>query len=196
MAGLRASTRPPAPFPVAFTLDGHHMRLRERSGRWWLRRLSAEPPGCWFHIVPMGLPKVQADHLMGRLMDPSDAFDLDDVEGLAEDVVGRVVGMDMWAAHRLCRVAFSNWLVFDAWCVGKGADPIAMSPGRLVAAVYAWRLSFVQKKNDLTKLDNEIFAPPPMRMASGSLRDLAPRGWDERAESAAFEAARSNLNAR
>lgn len=196
MAGLRSHSRPPAPAPLAFTLDGHRMILGARPWRWWLRVLSSEPPGCWFHAIPLAVQGAGPGHLIGRIVDEADPFDLDDLESLAQDVLSTLLGIDWWAGHRLLRMAASNWLAFDAWCMSRGLDVEGMHPGRLCAAVYSWRLSYCQKESDKAKLDNEVFAPPPLRTAANRLRDQAPAGWDDRAESAAFASAMSNLNSR
>lgn len=196
MAGLRHRSQPPVPLPADFTLDGHRLTLPALPTRQWLRALACEPPGCWFQLIPLGMRAQDREHLVRRLTDVDDPWDLDDAEELAQDVLSPVLGMDLWAAHRLARMAYSNWLAFDSWCVRHGLDPMRITPGRLVSAVYAWRLAACEKQSDVTKLDADVFAPPPLRTASGRARDQAPRDWDDDAESAAFLAAMNNLNAR
>lgn len=190
MAGL-ARTRPPAPLPYTFGVDGARYTLADRPARWWMRVLSAEPPGCWWQIVPAGLSGSAPQELVRRLTDPEDTFDLDDAEALAEQVVEDVLGIGLYPAQRLLRSAYANWLSLEAWCISKGAgDLINGHPSRLCSAVYSWRLAMCEKKSDLARLDNEVFAAAPSRHASGRLRDPGKaRGWDEQAESAAFMAA-------
>lgn len=195
MAGLRSRTHPPAPLPFTFRIDGAPYTITPHSPRWWMRTLAAEAPGCWWHVIPLGLDEAGRRRLLGRLFDPEDALDLDDVEDIAVRVLTTVMGMDMWAAHRLMASAYGNWLVFDGWCATKGGnDPAQVShPARIASLAYTWRLSHCEKQQDLTKLDNEIFAPPPLRTAAGRLRDQAPVGWDDAREAAAFESAVANL---
>jgi len=196
LAGLRAGAQPPAPTPLEFTVDGETFTLGSQSTRWWLRVLSYEAPGCWFSIIPLSLESASRSRLLERITDDSDRFDLDELEKVAEEVVGVVLGMEFWAGHRLLRLASSNWLMFDGWCLSKGIDVMALPPGRVASAVYGWRMASCQKESDKAKIDSEIFGPPPLRAASGRLRDQAPRGWDDRAESSAFMTAVSNLNSR
>lgn len=187
MAGP-SRTRPPLPLPYAFTVDGARYVLRDRPARWWMRVLVSKPPGCWWQIVPGNLADGGPGHLVGRLHDPSDPFDLDDMEALAEQVVGEVLGIDLYPAQRLMQMAYSNWIHFESWSVRQGLPDLLLgSAGRLCSAVYAWRQSGCEKKTDFVKLDNEVFSPPPTRHASGRLRDPAKaRGWDKERESAAF----------
>lgn len=182
----RKGTRPPEPAPVAFTLDGHRLVLGHRPARWWLRTLASEPPGCWWQAVPMALEHGGLDHVVGRLTDEGDAFDLDDAERLAEQVVGAVAGMDFWAAHRLAASVWGNWIHFDGWAATNGFDPLCAPVGRVLSAAYAWRMGMCEKKSEAQKVDGEVWGPPPMKTAAGRLRDQAPVGWDDDRESAAF----------
>lgn len=196
MSGLRAGARPPAPAPLTFRLDGHAYTIPERPTRWWLRVLSYEAPGCWFSIVPMSLEMQERKHLIDRLMDDNDRFDLDHLEKVAEEAIGTLLGMEFWAGCRLIRMAYGNWASFDGWALSHGLNVMELEPGRVATAVYGWRLGMCQKESDRGKLDSEVFGPPPIRAASGRLRDQAPRGWDDRAEASAFMSAVSNLNSR
>lgn len=194
MAGPASRTRPPATLPYRFAVDGHQYLLPHRPGRWWLRVLTYETPGCWWQIIPAGLDGNGPKHLVDRLTDPKDRFDLDDIEQVAEQVVQDVLGIGLYPAQKLMRMAYGNWLQFDAWCISKGLSSLMDDhPARMCSAVYSWRLDACQKKTDLAKLDNEIFASPPARHASGKLRDPAKaRGWDEQTESDAFMKAMAN----
>lgn len=187
MAGP-SRTRPPLPLPHAFTVDEERFVLRDRPLRWWMRVLVSEPPGCWWQIVPGNLAGDGPRRLLDRLHDPGDRFDLDDIEAVAEQVAGEVLGIDLYPAQRLMQMAYGNWIHFEAWTIQQGLpDPLAGSPGRLCSAVYAWRQAGCEKKADISKLDNEIFAAPPARHVSGRFRDPAKaRGWDHERESAAF----------
>lgn len=185
----RDAHRPPVPAPFTFYVDGAPYVLRQRPVRWWLHVLASRTPACWLHAVVFNLHGDGTRRLLGRLYDNTDGFDLDQVEDLAVDVVGHLCGMDGWAAQRLAVTARSSWLAFDAWCIRNGFDPGAHGLGRAVAAVYAWRFEACKKQSDVAKLDNEVFAKPPMRRPSGRLREAAPRTWSDEQESAAFMAA-------
>lgn len=193
MATGRDFTTPPLPLPYSFTLDGHSLTVRSRPTRWWIRTMSAKAPGFWLHALVLNLEGEGPTHLLERLHEGDDPFDLDDAEQLAEEVLAAVMGMEMWAAHRLMSFAYSNWITFDGWCLTNGFDPVDAVPGRVAAAVFAWRLSHCEKKNDVAKLQQEVFGPPPVKRASGRLRDAAPRSWSEAAESAAFEKALADM---
>lgn len=184
---------PPTAGPVTFDVDGDEYTLPTLPTRTWLHALVLEPPGNWLTIVPPQLAGDGRHRLNERLADPGDVFDLDDLEHVAENVIADAVGIDFHPACRLAVSAWGNWLTFDGWCSASGFDPLAAPIGRLLAAVYAWRLSLCQKKEDLTKLDAEVWAPPPPLTASGRPRDAVPAGWSDEVEANAFEAAMAAL---
>lgn len=193
MARGRDFTSPPQPLPYRFTLDGAELIVRDRPTSWWIKIMSAQAPGFWLHGVLFNLEGDGTSRVVGRLMDPADGFDLDDAEEMAEEVLARVMGMEMWTAHRLLVYAFSNWMAFDGWCLTQGFSPAQAVPARVATAVYAWRLSHCEKKNDVTKLHAEIYGPPPAKRASGRLRDAAPRTWNDAAEASAFDRAMADM---
>lgn len=193
MATGRDFSSPPQPLPYSFTVDGRTYRVRERSTRWWMRTMAAKAPGFWMHGVLFNLESDDRLSLVMRLLDPGDGFDLDDAERLCEEVLAQVMGMEPYSAHRLLAMAFSNWMAFDGWSLTQGFDPMDHHPGRVATAVYAWRMGHCQKKNDVTKLNAEVFAPPPAKMASGRMRNAAPRTWNDRAEASAFDQALSDM---
>lgn len=186
-AGLRSLTRPPATGPIHFTVDGHRMVLPHHPARWWVQTLSYKAPGCWWNIIPGGLARKDQAHLIMRLDDPDDPFDMDEIETLAEQVIERALGMSVWVAQRLMAAANSQWTQLEAWCIQQGAVGLLDgNPGRVASAVYAWRLAAAQNvgdekkaKREMLKLEGEVWAPPPMHMHSGALRDMTPPGWQE-----------------
>lgn len=189
MSGLRKSTQPPHLGDVAVGVDGRRLVLPARESLWWVRTLAADPPGCWWPVLPMSAPKQDRHWLMGRMLDEDDALDLDQVEELAERAIGAVCGVNLWAAHRIAQIVYGNWMIFDGWSASNGFDPLSAPIGRVLSAAYAWRMSYCEKKSDVNKVEMQVWGPPPMRMASGRLRDLAPVGWTDEAESSAFMAA-------
>lgn len=189
MSGLRKSTQPPHLGEVGVLVDGCRVVLPEREALWWVKTLAANPPGCWWTVLPMGVRDSDRRWLLERLLDEGDPLDLDQVEGLAEQVVGAVCGVNMWAAHRICQMVYGNWMMFDGWAASKGFDPLGAPIGRVLSAAYTWRMSHCEKKSDVDKVDMHIWGPPPMRMASGRVRDQTPVGWSDEAEEAAFMAA-------
>ncbi|WP_435111319.1 hypothetical protein [Nocardiopsis synnemataformans] len=192
MAGLRSLTQPPHPLPHTFRVDGHTLTVPAHPTRWWVRALAAKAPGCWWSIIPAGLDREDMLYLVQRLDDSRDAFDLDHIETLAEKVIGQIMGMDLWAVHRLMSYAYSNWVRLEAWCWQNGAPRLLEGhPASVASAVYAWRLSAAQAagseqkaRQELNKLDTEVWGPPPMHMHSGNLRDVTPQGWEEKNQAA------------
>lgn len=185
--GLRSLTRPPQPFPVSFTVDGRRMSLPDHSSGWWVRTLAYQAPHCWWQIIPMGLRHQDRIWLLMRLDDPADPFDMDEVETLAEKVIEQALGMNVWVAHRLMAIAQSQWVQLQAWCIQQGVLGLLDGhPAQIASAVYAWRLAAAgnageerKVRQELNKLDAEVWAPPPMHMHSGNLRDMAPPGWSD-----------------
>lgn len=188
MTAARQGSTLPAEFPHLFTVDGDDFELPELPARRWLDALAYEAPACWWNLIPGSLVDPGRAVLLDRLVDPDDPFDLDDLETIAVAELDRAIGMDFWAAHRLAAAAYSNWLPFTAWCVAHGTDPLTLSPDRLVGAVWAWRLDNCREKKDFRQLEAEVFAPPPVAMASGRLRDALPTGWTDEQESDMFAA--------
>lgn len=123
-----------------------------------------------------------------RLDDADDRFDLDDLQLLAEQVVAAILGMDLWPAHRLMSIAYSNWVHLESWAIQRGClNLLSGHPAQVASAVYAWQLDAARSSGDdkkarqeLLKLDSRIWGPPPMHLQSGALRDMAPQGWDDR----------------
>lgn len=189
-ADLRSRTHPPRPLPYAFTVDGHTFTMPDHPSRWWVRSLASQAPGCWWAIVPSGLSRDEAAHLLTRLDDADDRFDLDDLQLLAEQVTAAILGMELWPAHRLLSIAYSNWVHLEAWTIQQGClGLLSGHPAQIASAVYAWQLDAARSSGDakkarqeLTKLESRVWGPPPMHLESGSPRDMAPEGWDERAD--------------
>lgn len=188
-SGLHRPVGLPAPEPTPFTVDNEDYTLPHLDARTWLGTLALEPPGCWWHLIPAALPSRDANHLTGRMLDPTDPLDLDDVEHVAVGVAGAVCGMDFWAATRLAGMLWGNWLVFDGWAATVGFRPLHEPIGRVLAAGYAWRRSLCEKKTELQRVDAELWAPGPAVTTAGNPRDPSPAGWDDDREAAVFQAA-------
>ena len=182
---------PPAGLPLEFTVDERTYLLPVLDTGTVLGALALEPPGCWWQLIPGQLADQQGYRLLERLFDPADPLDLDDVEHVAETVLGRLLGMTFHAGRRLAASAYANWTVFDGWCFHRGQNPLEQPVGRLVAAVYYWRRSMCEKEAELRRLDSDIWAPPPATTAAGHPRDPTPAGWGDTVEAHAFEQAMS-----
>lgn len=185
---LRARTHPPRDLPYTFTVDGRPMTVPEYPARWWVRALASTPPGCWWSIVPSSLDREDATYLLERLDNAEDPFDLDDLQLLAEQVAAAVLGMEIWSAHQLMSIAYSNWVQLEAWAIQQGClGLLSGHPAQVASAAYAWQLGAAQSaepkkaRQEITKLDSRIWGPPPMHLESGSPRDMAPQGWDDKA---------------
>lgn len=186
---------PPADLPLLLTLDGDEYELPAVPTRALLDALVGQRPGCWMALVPGELAGDGPRDMVRRLYDPDDAFDLDDVEHLAEQVLGQVCGIALDPACRLAATVYGNWVLFDGWCASVGMRPLQEPIGRLLAAAYTWRRSLCVERSDLTRLDAEIWVSAPAVTASGAARDTRPPGWDDEHESVAFMAAMSTLGA-
>ena len=187
---------PPSGLPLTFELDGKPYTLPVLDTRTVLDALVLEPPGCWWQLVPVQLADKAAYQLHERLFDPADSLDLDELEQVAESVLGKLLGMDFHAGRRLATSAYANWMLFDGWCFTRGRDPLGEPIGRLVSACYTWRRSLCQKESELRRLDSDVWAAPPATTASGAPRDPAPASWSDDAEEASFMAAMSQLGGR
>lgn len=183
----------PAATPCVFTIDEDTFTVPDLPARVWLDALVHAQPGCWWLIIPTQLTKPEQQRILQRLLDPTDPFDLDDLEHAAIATAAAVCGVDFWAATRLAVAAYSNWLLFDGWSYTRGVDPLSQPIGRVLAAVYAWRRTMCEKQSDVARLDAEIWTPPPALTAAGNPRDVAPPAWSDEREGASFMAALSNL---
>src|SRR5690606_28577626 len=162
----------------------------ELDTRTWLDALALEPPGCWLALIPLQLSEAASERLWSRLLDAEDEFDLDDLETVATDVLGRAVGMDFWAATRLAATVYSNWLVFDGWSYTRGLDPLAEPIGRVLSGCYAWRAQQCEKEADITRLNHQIWSGPPATTAAGHRRgaeEAVPAWASEDREAEAFD---------
>lgn len=165
---------PPLATPLAFEVDGREYTLPELDTRTWLAALALEPPGCWLHLIPMRLDSDDQAHLIERMFDPGDSFDLLDCETVAADVLTRALGIDLWAANNLAATAWGNWLAFDGWSYTQGVDPLREPIGRVLAACYTWQVSRCEKRTDLVRLEHTTWTGPPPTDPLGRLRDTMP----------------------
>ncbi|MBB3665935.1 hypothetical protein FB384_004894 [Prauserella sediminis] len=193
---MRAADRrlgPPAQLPITFAVDDDTYTLPELDTRTILDALVLDPPGCWWHLIPTQLDGDGPERLWLRLRDPDDPFDLDDLENVAETVLGDLCGMDLYAATRLAGSVYGNWMIFDGWSYTRGVDPLAQPIGRLLSAAYYWRRSLCTKDTELGRLDHEIWGPPPPRTMSGKPRDPAPASWSDEVEANSFMQAMAQI---
>lgn len=177
---------PPAPLPLVFEVDGTTFTLPDLDTRVWLDALVLDPPACWWQLIPVRLAAEGGNRLWERLRDSGDPFDIDHVEHVAETVLGEALGLDFHAGRRLAAMAYGNWLVFDGWCWTRGVDPLREPIGRVLAAVYHWRRSLCTKESEVSRVESEVWAPPPAVTASGRSRDPVPPGWSDELESQGF----------
>lgn len=177
---------PPAAAPLRFDLDGDRVTVPELPTRVWLDALVHDRPGSWMTLVPGALARDDARLLVDRMTDPGDPFDLDDLERVAETVIGAACGVALDPACRLAATAYANWILFDGWCIERALHPLEEPIGRVLAAAYAWRRSLCQERSDLARLDDEIWVPAPAARASGAARDAVPAAWTDEREEAAF----------
>lgn len=185
----------PAACPLDFTVDDATYTLPDLDTRTWLQALTLQPPGNWWHLIPMELPEPQGTRLLRRLHDPDDTFDLDNLEQVATTVLGSVCGMQWHGAARLAVLVYSNWVLFDGWCWSRGTSPLTEPIGRVLAAAYHWRRSMCVKDSELARLDDELWAQPATTV-TGKPVDAAPPSWDDKQEADTFAAAMGALGAR
>lgn len=201
----RQQAGPPASGPIEFEVDGEVFVLPQLPTRVWLDALVLQAPGCWWQLIPHQLDGDGDERLFHRMLDHrvnarsgqwTDGFDLDDLEEIAQSVLGQACGVDFHAACTLAGMAYADWLLFDGWSYTRGIDPLAQPIGRLLTGVYAWRRSLCTKESELNRLDGEIWAPGPATTISGRERNLTSSSWTAEREEASFLAALGALGAR
>lgn len=184
MSGSRIG--PPARLPLTFEVDGHEYTLPELDTRTWLSTLALEPPGCWLQVIPMRLDVDQQIHLLERMFDPLDSFDLLDVETVATNVITEALGLDFWAGHNLATTVWTNWLAFDGWSYTRGVNPLREPIGRVLAACYTWQASQCEKRSDFVRLEHTVWSGPPPTDPLGRPRTTIPTWADDGREEEMF----------
>ncbi|GAA0607466.1 hypothetical protein GCM10010174_25760 [Kutzneria viridogrisea] len=185
---------PPAG-PTRFTLDDRVFELSVLDARTWVEALVLEAPGCWWRLIPLHLDGCGAEVVYQRLLDPEDGLDLDDLEQVAERVLGYACGVDFHLARNLAVSVYGNWLAFDGWCVGAGFSPLTEPIGRLLAAALAWRRSLCTTESEARALEAELSAVP-VRTASGRPREATVGQWTAEQEERMFLGALETLGRR
>jgi hypothetical protein len=150
MPGARALPQDP---PVTITVDGEKVVCAHTASAWWIGRLK---DANW-----LGLACDAAPHLVARMWDREDAFDLDDAARLAIALTEHVTGMGWPRAVRLAAQAAHDWPMFEAWAAthAQGLDLMTAPPRRTLAAVNAMLLASCEKQADAERMMRQLDDP-------------------------------------
>ena len=161
----------PLELPHEITIDGHRLVIPEISTS---QQLSWLARGAWWEILPAAVELEQVIPLAIRLENQDDyGFDFEHFwepatlifAGLAGTIPRDGVGTGWWPAIRLASTALVQWPLYVAWCASHGTGPLDGPLWRVIANVYAW-LRDGRDAQDLAKLEQQIWAPPPIRTAT------------------------------
>lgn len=163
----------PVELPHHFTFDGHDMVLPEIPTHQLLGWLAC---GSWWQLLPQSIAFDEIAPLVIRLVDPEDeGFDFEHLwepaitlfAGLAGTRPMEGGGTGWWPAVRLASTAVTQWTLFAGWCASHGTHPLDGPLWMVIGRVYAW-LRDGRDSNGLAKLEQQIWAPPPMVMGNAS----------------------------
>lgn len=185
----------PLELPHQITLDGHVIEFPEIPTHRLLGWLSQ---GMWWELFPNAVDVESFAPFMLRFLDDDD-LDIDFEHmwvpaitvfaGLAGTAPREGGGIGWWPALRLAASAVVQWQHFSAWCATRNLDPLGGPLWRTIAAVYAW-LRELTPPEDLPKLENQIWGPPPGSM---SVREEQPRHVRDQEAALALAALRETM---
>lgn len=176
----------PLELPLEFTFDDRHLILPEVPTHRLLLWLAT---GSWWELLPQAVEFDGIAPLVMRLLDPDDyGFDFEQFwepaitlfAGLAGTRPREGLATGWWPAVRLAATAMAQWPVYTAWCVTHGSHPLDGPLWLVVGRIYAW-LRDGRDEKSLAKLEQEIWAPPPIVMTAISTADLPQHVRDEEA---------------
>jgi hypothetical protein len=139
--------------PVTLSVDGESVVCAHTGALWWINRLKTAD---W-----LALAADTAPHLVARLWDPEDEFDLDDAARLAIALTELVTGMPWPRAVRLAAQAAHDWPMFEAWAIthAQGLDLATAPPRRTLAAANAMLLGSCEKPADGERIMRQLDDP-------------------------------------
>lgn len=176
----------PVELPHEFTFDGLALVLPEIPVQQLLFWLGT---GSWWELIPQSVPFEQILPLIVRLLDPDDeGFDWEQLWEPAITVFAALagtrpregVGLGWWAAVRLASTAVAQWPLFTAWCAGRGTDPLEGPLWLVMGRIYAW-LRDGRDERAMARLEQEIWAPPPVVKTAVPTAELPQHVRDEEA---------------
>lgn len=161
----------PIELPHQITIDGIELTLPAIPTPELLYLVATQ---SWWQLLPNAVDPEQAVPLMERIHDAGDHFDFEHLWDPAILVLGRAAGIAprkassaaaWWAAVRVAGNALGEWPLFSAWCARHDVDITGGPLWKVVAAAYAWLRDQVAPQ-DLAKLEQQIWAPPPFAPAA------------------------------
>lgn len=187
----------PVELPHTITVDDVELTLPEMPTLRLLHLLAAR---AWWELLPNAVKPSESAPLFLRLFDDDDELDFEHLWEPAIIVLGRLAGTGLrtdggtgwWPAVRLAGQAIADWPLFNAWCAGHGMDPSTAPLWRVIGAIYAWLRSLFPSQ-DLSKLDQEIWAPPPFVANAATVTQELPRHVRDEEAALALAALRETL---
>lgn len=159
----------PIELPHAFTLDGHQLVLPQIPTEKLLGALAA---AAWWELLPQAVAFDQMVPLLVRLVDDADEWDYECLwepatvlfAGLAGTLPRDGAGTGFWPGVRLAATAVVQWPLYSAWCAAHGTPPLEGPLWEVISRVYAFARDGLDSAG-LAKLEQQIWAPPPVKAA-------------------------------
>lgn len=174
----------PIELPHTFTIDDVELTLPEIPT---MRLMHMLATGSWWELLPNSINAMSIWPLAYRLADDQDTFDFEHLWEPAITLFGRLAGtagrnggIGWWPAVRLAGSAVVEWPLFNAWCATHGLDPTTAPLWKTIGATYAWVRSTATPEN-LSKLEQEIWAPPPIVATAAAVDEVPQHIRDEEA---------------
>lgn len=162
----------PVELPHEFTLDDHVLTIPQIDTPTlfgWLAN------GAWWQILPESVDTVRLMPFSLRFISDHDEFDYEHLWEPATAIFAALagtrprdgVGTGWWPAVRLAASASVNWLVYTGWCAAHGTRPLEGPLWQVIGGIYGWlRDGRAGNPDELAKLDQAIWAPPPVTSAA------------------------------
>lgn len=161
----------PIELPHVVTIDGIEVEIPEIPTSTLLGWLAT---GAWWSLFPESVDQTRIMPLTARFVDDEDNFDFENLWFPATTLFGRLAGTHggesstgWWPALRLAATATANWTLYTAWCATVGSSPIEGPLWRVTGTIYGWlRALRAGDEQELAKLDQFVWAPPPVKAAA------------------------------
>lgn len=159
----------PVELPHVLTVDGHQLVIPQIPTATLLAALAG---AAWWELLPQAVPFEQMAPLLVRLVDDDDEWDYECLweaatvlfAGLAGTLPREGAGTGFWAGVRLAATAVVQWPLYAAWCATHGTPPLDGPLWEVISRVYAFARDGLDASG-LAKLEQQIWAPPPIKSA-------------------------------
>lgn len=177
----------PVELPHEFVLDEFRLTLPEIPTVTLFGWLSS---GAWWQLFPQAIDDLQLLSFNLRFIDDRDVFDFEHMCDVATVLFAALAGTrprdgagtGWWPAVRLAASARVNWPVYVGWCGAHGTDPLDGPLWQVIGNIYGWlRDGRGGNPDELAKLDQTIWAPPPVAATTSATAELPRHVRDEEA---------------